>query len=120
MRKFPASLALFAFFACNSAGSPQLSQSSTDSAAVIRATTRLVQIDVIATDSAGHPIRDLNEKDFLITEDGKPQKVAFFSFQQTKGAGVPKTGHLPAHVTSNRPEYRPLQGPPVVLLMDGI
>lgn len=102
------------------AGSAQLSQNSNDSPAVIRATTRLVQIDVVATDSAGHPIRDLNEKDFLITEDGRPQKVAVFSFQQNKSEIMLKAARLSAHVTSNRPEYRPLQGPPVVLLLDGI
>jgi VWFA-related protein len=27
---------------------------------------------------------------------------------------------MPAHVTSNRPEFRPIQGPPIVLLLDGI
>jgi VWFA-related protein len=98
----------------------QLAQSSSDSSAVIRATTRLVQIDVVATDSSGHPIKNLTEKDFSITEDGKPQKVAFFSFQQTRLEGGIKAPHLPAHVTTNRPEFRPLSGPPVVLLLDGI
>src|SRR5260370_41100324 len=61
----------------------QVQQSSTDSSAVIRATTRLVQLDVVGTDSSGHPAKDrLSEKDFSIFEDGKPHKLSFFSFQQ--------------------------------------
>jgi VWFA-related protein len=98
----------------------QMDQSSSDSAAVIRATTRLVQIDVVVTDSSGRPVKDLSEKDFSITEDGKPQKLAFFSFQQMKPEGLVKSRQLPAHVTTNRPEFRPLHGPPIVLLLDGI
>jgi VWFA-related protein len=98
----------------------QFAQSSSDSAAVIRATTRLVQVDVVATDSSGHPIKNLTEKDFSITEDGKPQKLALFSFQQTRLEGGIKAPRLPAHVTTNRPEFRPPSGPPVVLLLDGI
>src|SRR5437879_13042070 len=64
----------------------QVQQSSSDSASVIRATTRLVQLDVVVTDSSGHPPKDhLGEKDFTILEDGKPQKLSFFSFQQLEG-----------------------------------
>ena len=64
----------------------QMKQSSSDSPTVIRATTRLVQVDVVVTDSSGHPAKDrLSEKDFTILEDGKPQKISFFSFQQFEG-----------------------------------
>jgi len=54
----------------------QVQQSSSDSATVIRATTRLVQLDVVVTDSSGYPPKDhLSEKDFTILEDGKPKIV---------------------------------------------
>jgi VWFA-related protein len=102
----------------------QVQQSSTDSSTVIRATTRLVQLDVVVTDSSGHPPKDhLSEKDFTILEDGKPQKVSFFSFQQIEGQEkqqVPRLPQLPPHVATNRPEYRHSVGPPVILLLDGI
>jgi VWFA-related protein len=100
----------------------QMDQSKADSPAVIRATTRLVQVDVVVTDSSGHLVKDLSESDFSITENGKSQKVAFFSFvgQQLSGQ-IQRTGtQLPPHVATNRPEWRPLGGPPIVLLLDGI
>src|SRR5258708_38059638 len=84
----------------------QVQQGSSDSAAVIRATTRLVQLDVVVTDSSGHPPKDhLSEKDFTILEDGKPQKVSFFSFQQIEGQEkrqVTQPPQLPPHVATNR------------------
>ena len=113
-------------FLCLMAGAlalwAQVKQSSSDSSTVIRATTHLVQLDVIMTDSSGQPIKPpLTEKDFTILEDGQPQKVSFFSYQQfdnsQKQEAVPR---LPAHVTTNRPEYRRTAGPPIVLLLDGI
>ena len=102
----------------------QVQQSSSDSASVIRATTRLVQLDVVVTDSSGHPPKDhLGEKDFTILEDGKPQKLSFFSFQQLEGQEKrqrPLPPQLPPHVATNRPEYRRAVGPPVIVLLDGI
>src|SRR5713226_8681780 len=101
----------------------QVQQSSSDSSAVIRATTRLVQVDVVVTDSSGHPVKDrLSEKDFTILEDGKPQKISFFSFQQFEGQEKQKQlpPQLPPHVTTNRPEYGRSAGPPIILLLDGI
>src|SRR5882762_8490347 len=102
----------------------QVQQSSSDSSAVIRATTRLVQVDIVVTDSSGHPVNDhLSEKDFTILEDGKPQKVSYFSFQQFEGQEkrqLPQPPLLPAHVATNRPEYKRSAGPPIILLLDGI
>ena len=102
----------------------QVQQSSSDSSAVIRATTRLVQVDVVVTDSSGHPAKDrLSEKDFTILEDGKPQKVSYFSFQQFEAQEkrpLPQPPQLPPHVATNRPEYKRSAGPPIILLLDGI
>src|SRR5260370_11954589 len=102
----------------------QVQQSSTDSSAVIRATTRLVQVDVVVTDSSGHPVKDhLSEQDFTIFEDGKPKKVSYFSFQQFEGQEkpqLPQPSQLPPHVATNRTEYRRSVGPPIIPLLDGI
>jgi len=99
----------------------QVPQSSSDSTTVIRATTRLVQVDVVVTDSSGHPAKDrLTEKDFTILEDGKPQKVSYFSFQQFEAQEKRQLPQLPPHVVTNRPEYRRSVGPPIILLLDGI
>ncbi|HKW76628.1 MAG TPA: VWA domain-containing protein, partial [Terriglobales bacterium] len=102
---------------------PQMKQSAADSSTVIRATTHLVQLDVVVTDSSGQPVKNaLTEKDFTIVEDGQPQKISFFSYQQfdlqEKQKQTPP--QLPPHVTTNRPEFRRPTGPPIVLLLDGI
>ena len=44
----------------------------------ITSTTELVSIPVIVTDSAGKPVRGLNQKDFRIQENGKDQRIASF------------------------------------------
>jgi VWFA-related protein len=101
----------------------QVQQSGTQSDTVFRATTRLVQVDVVVTDSSGNPVKDLNENDFTVLEDGKSQKVASFSLQQMGGSTSekrPTPPVLPANVTTNRPEYQAPEGPPVVLLFDGL
>src|SRR3989442_10009365 len=99
----------------------QVQQSSSDSSTVIRAPTRLVQVDVVVTDSSGRPVKDhLSEKDFVILEDGKPQKVSYFSFQQFEGQEKRQLPQLPPHVATNRSEYRRSGGPPIILLLDGI
>src|SRR6478752_7352448 len=51
-------------------------QTPADSPSVtIRSNVRLVQIDVIAKDKHGNPVSGLEEKDFTVLDDGKPQKI---------------------------------------------
>ena len=100
----------------------QVTQNSNDSETVFRATTRLVQVDVVVTDGSGNPVKDLTDKDFTILEDGKEQKVAMFSFHEVGGALAkkPSLPALPTNVATNRPEYRAPEGTPVVLVFDGL
>src|SRR5207244_8162489 len=96
-------------------------QSTSGSSTALRATTRRVQADVVVTASSGRPAKDrLSAKDFTILEDGKPQKVSFFSFQQLEGQEKRQIPQLPPHVATNRPEYQHSVGPPIILLLDGI
>ena len=46
---------------------------------LIRIDTELVQIDVVVEDEKGLLVRDLKRDDFQLIEDGKPQKIAYFS-----------------------------------------
>jgi len=39
----------------------------------LRTNTRLVVVDVVATDSKGQAVPDLKAEDFTLLEDGKPQ-----------------------------------------------
>jgi VWFA-related protein len=46
----------------------------------------IVSVDVVVRDSAGNIVRGLTAKDFVVSEDGKPQKIETFSFQEISGA----------------------------------
>ena len=49
---------------------------------VLKTATHLVLVDVIATNGKGEPVTDLAAEDFVVSEDGHPQIVRSFSFQQ--------------------------------------
>ncbi len=90
-----------------------------ESATVLKSITRLVVVDVVATDKNG-AVTDLERDDFTVLEDGKEQKVRVFNFQQPRmnangGAAVvpPK---LPENVYSNVARYSASSALNVVLL----
>jgi len=45
---------------------------------VIHSRADVVAVDVLVTDSKGHPVSGLKPEDFTIVEDGSPQKVSYF------------------------------------------
>ncbi len=48
--------------------------------ATIRSTVSLVEIDVQITNRDGKPVKGLKQEQFSITEDGKPQKISTFEY----------------------------------------
>lgn len=85
------------------------------SAAVLRTTTRLVVVDVVATDSKGHPVGDLGIDDFAVLEDNQPQKIRGFSFRQTSTLTEVQQPANPK-VFSNAPRYSGSSSLNVILL----
>ncbi|MGE0393490.1 MAG: VWA domain-containing protein [Vicinamibacterales bacterium] len=77
---------------------------------VFRANTRLVVETVTVTRKDGTPIEGLTPNDFLVTEDGVPQTVAFAEFQRIDAAAPPATS-APA---SAAPPARPDAPPPAI------
>src|SRR5262249_43503800 len=77
-----------------------------DSGTVINVHTRLVTIDVVATDGKGHAVTDLTAKDFTLLEEGKLQTVRAFGFQHPHDPD-PKLQlpRLPANVFTNIPQF---------------
>ena len=49
---------------------------------VFRVNTRLIVQTVSVTDNQGNPVEGLTAKDFIVTEDGQPQDIAFVEFQR--------------------------------------
>jgi VWFA-related protein len=86
---------------------------------VFRADTRLVVVDVVITDNAGHVVRGLKTQDFTVLEDGKPQTVV--GFDERRPEASPKS--TPPAVTLLKNEYtnyavRSDRGALTVLLLD--
>ena len=58
--------------------------------ATIRSTVSLVEIDVQITNRDGKPVKGLKQEQFSVTEDGKPQKISSFDYndiEQVETAG---------------------------------
>jgi VWFA-related protein len=80
-----------------------------------RTTTRLVVVDVVATDEKGSPIKDLKAEDFVVKENNEQQKVADFSFHQP-GNVATASHQLAPNVFSNSPLYSGNSSLNVILL----
>jgi VWFA-related protein len=103
-------------FAQDGASPAQGSQAAGDrSQTLIRATTRLVILDVVATDDRGEVLTGLKAEDFTALEDGKPQHISAFSFHRP-GEGPAAPPQLPPNVVSNAPAYTSNSSMNIILL----
>jgi len=93
-----------------------------ESATVLKSITRLVVVDVVATNKEG-AVTDLKQDDFTILEDGKEQKIRVFNFQQphpsSSGTAVVATAKPPENVYSNVARFNS-NSALNILLMDGL
>ena len=77
-------------------------------ALVIHTATKIVGLDVVVTDSKGHPVKNLQRSDFVVMEDGKPQQLSQAAeYNQTQDPNVsatpaPAEEKLPPNIFSNR------------------
>jgi VWFA-related protein len=93
--------------AITQAGRPQ--GESTKPPFVFKTSSRLVAVDVVATNGKGEPVTDLKAEDFVVTEEGAPQAIRSFSFQQPSGDRnelQPAAEQLPTGVITNTPRYK--------------
>jgi VWFA-related protein len=70
-------------------------QSAPPTGAVIRTTTTLVEVRVVAVDSAGHAVTDLRREDFQVFDSGKSQPLRLFAPSRS-GDAPPSPGSRPA------------------------
>ena len=73
-----------------------------DSTPTFSAGTKLVQVDVVAR-SKGGPAKGLTKDDFTVLDNGKAQKISFFSVRSARTAGSAAVA-LPPGAVSNRTE----------------
>lgn len=127
------SLVTLLVFWCATAASQQSNQpparpSQQETPAVLKVTTHLVTVDVVARDRHGNPVRDLSAEDFQLAEQAgshkSQQKVAFFRILDRSLAKAPDPERaalqLPAGVYTNMVTTSSLSAPPTILLVDGL
>ena len=67
---------------------------------VFRASSNLVLVTVFARDKQGKPLTGLKKEDFTLLENGRPQTISAFDFQNIEGAAAAP----PVQALVNRPE----------------
>lgn len=72
----------------------QPGEASGGATTTIRAESRLVLVDVVATDKHGDYVQGLTQKDFRVWEDDQEQKVSSFSSEQLGSAGDAQKQHM--------------------------
>jgi VWFA-related protein len=95
---------------------------------VLKFTTRLVTVDVVARDRHGNSVRDLKAEDFQIFEQGSSRKteqqIASFRLMDRSRAMTPEAQkaalQIPAGVFTNLVTTQKLSAPPTILLVDGL
>lgn len=84
---------------------------------VLRATTRLVHINVIVNDKHGNPVPGLTKENFELLVDKQPQPIQFFSVDTNFPASEDEDP-LPPNTYSNRNAQRSLPSNATVILLD--
>lgn len=111
--------------ATSTPASQETSSTVSDATTTLKATTRLVVVDVVATDSKGHAVTDLTAADFKLLENGREQKITSFnatvktSSHQDAPLAASTPAVLPEGVVSNVPQYR-VDGPLNIILLDSL
>lgn len=86
----------------------------------LKASTRMVVVDVVARDKKGSLVTQMKASDFRLLEDGKEQKLSVFSFQQPVigEAALPalSAGPLPSNAFRNAPRFGANSALNVILL----
>ncbi|HKF65954.1 MAG TPA: hypothetical protein VKB36_05485, partial [Vicinamibacterales bacterium] len=66
-----------------------LAQQPQQSAPTFRSTVNLVLVDVVVRDRSGNVVSGLKADDFQLLEDGKPQQILTFAFEQIESNAAP-------------------------------
>ncbi|MBI3474357.1 MAG: VWA domain-containing protein [Acidobacteria bacterium] len=101
---------------------PSTPSPDTTPTATFHSQARLVQLDVAVTDSNGRPVLGLQQSDFTVIEDGKPQEIRAFESHApgtnpTPAAATVAPLALPPHTFTNQVTVT-AEGPLNILLLD--
>jgi VWFA-related protein len=71
---------------------------------IFRAGINFVRVDVIISDNKGNPVADLQQSDFEVSEDGKPQKIETFKFVKLDGGTSDSIKEAPREIRNDYDE----------------
>jgi VWFA-related protein len=83
-----------------------------------RGSVDVVRVDVVVRDREGKVVRGLTAADFVITEDGKPQSVTTFDFEEILTAPLATGDPLPAVLDRPAAPTIPIAGAPKREIVD--
>ena len=86
---------------------------------VFRSGVNIVLVDVVVRDKKGAQVANLTSNDFQLFEDGKPQQILTFSYEEISNAlGIP-VGTVRSRLSRARAHVRELVWPTGQLSVDG-
>jgi hypothetical protein len=90
----------------NPAGAPSQPQTQppdNSSTFTLKVNSDLVLTNIVVRDKkTGEVVKGLTEKDFTVTEDGKPQHIASFDFRERRPGRRPRRGHHQRQLAQRR------------------
>lgn len=87
---------------------------------VLRTTTRLVEVSVTAQSKEGEPIAGLTQDDFILLDEGVPQKIAYVRTETAQASGAQQR-KLPPNLFTNRLDAAgPAPTSATIILFDGL
>ena len=92
-----------------------VAQSAKPAPATIQITSRIVYVDIVVRDSAGHIVHGLTKNDFRVSEDNKPQQIDYFIEHTYNPAAKPAPSTSSALAFSNA--SKPNQPSAVTILL---
>ena len=99
-------------------GTAQQSQPTTSG--LVRTTTNLVQISVIAADKKNQPVEDLTSDDFVILDNGHPQNIAIFRKERSQLPAQASAALPPDTYTNKLSESGRVPSSVTMVLLDGL
>jgi VWFA-related protein len=88
----------------------------------LKASSRLVVVDVVVTDYKGNPIHNLKQSDFTLLEKGQPQTISHFEEHASLAGAPQKIASMPKLEPGTFTNYSPapVDGALNILLLDSL
>ena len=87
---------------------------------MLRATSRLVQLNVLVHDGKGAPVRDLTKDDFVVLDEGRQRRVAIFRIEEERAKPGAAGDSHPLSVSNRSSTQTERPSAATILLVDSL